>query len=496
MTPLVDQKDRDLIRNALDQSMIVEAAAGTGKTTELVNRIVNVIAEGRAGIHEIVAVTFTEKSAGELKLRLRSRLEEESEAARSDDQRCNLRNAAARLEESHISTIHGFCADLLRARPVEACVDPRFESLDEAAARRLYDEAFERWLEEKLENPPEGIRRALRRRSRDDDPTARLRAAGWELAGWQDYPAPWRRDPFPREAEINALVERLHRFAELTRSPAKSNDGFYEDTRKARRLSDDIRLIEKVRERDYDGLEAEFVSFVSYVDEEGRKFRKPRSGFGAEYAEGLRREQVLAAHLEFLAAVERFAKLADADLAALLHHELNDSIERYNRLKARAGRLDFLDLLLRARDLIRDCRPVREEFQRRFKRIFIDEFQDTDPLQVEILLLLAGSDPEVSNWRDVKPERGKLFIVGDPKQAIYRFRRADLGIYQRVKELLAGRGATHVNLTTSFRSVPSIQNAINAAFEALMTGDRTTLQAGYVPLSPSREEDGGQPTVV
>jgi len=496
MPRLVDQKARDLIRNDLDQSLIVEAAAGTGKTTELVNRIVNVIAEGGAAIPEIVAVTFTEKAAGELKLRLRSRLEEESEASRSEDQRRNLRDAAARLEEAHISTIHGFCADLLRERPVEARVDPRFESLDDAAARRLYDEAFDRWLEAKLENPPEAVRRALRRRSRDDDPVTRLRAAGWELADWRDYPEPWRRDPFAREAEIDALVERLHHFAELSGTPAKSSDGLYEDTRKARRLSEDVRLIEKVRERDYDGLEAEFVSFVSTFDEEGRKFRKPRSGYGAEYAKGLRREQVLAAHQEFLSAVERFTAAADADLAALLHPELKESIEGYNQLKARAGRLDFLDLLLSARDLIRDCRPVRAEFQRRFKRIFIDEFQDTDPLQVEILLLLAGSDPEVSNWHEARPEPGKLFIVGDPKQAIYRFRRADLGIYQRVKDLLGGNGATHVNLSTSFRSVPSIQNAINAAFEPLMTGDRETLQAGYVPLSPCRKEDSGQPTVV
>jgi ATP-dependent exoDNAse (exonuclease V) beta subunit len=494
MKRLADSKARQLIKTALDRSMIVEAAAGTGKTTELVNRMVNVIAGGRARIEEIVAVTFTDKAAGELKLRLRSRLEEERQAARSAARRENLERAAAGLEEAHISTIHGFCADLLRERPVEAQVDPRFESLDDTAAQRLYDEAFDLWLQETLDDPPAGVRRALRRPAWED-PTSRLRAAGWELVQWQDYTAGWRRDPFARESEIDALVERLHQFAELTGSPARTNDGFYEDTRKARRMLDDLRLIEKVRERDYDGLEADFVSYISSYDDEVKKFRKPRAGYGADYKKGVSRAQVQEAHQQFLDAVEAFARSADADLAALLHSELRASIERYQTLKVHAGRLDFLDLLLRARNLIRECRPVRAEFQRRFRCIFIDEFQDTDPLQVEILLLLAASDDSVSNWREVTPEPGKLFIVGDPKQGIYRFRRADLGIYQQVKDLLAARGALCLNLTTSFRAVPSIQNAVNAAFAPLMTGDPATLQAAYVPLSPHREENGDQPTV-
>ncbi|HEV2379130.1 MAG TPA: UvrD-helicase domain-containing protein [Terriglobia bacterium] len=495
MIPASDQAARDQIRNSLGVTMLVEAAAGTGKTTELINRIVNVIAEGRARIHEIVAVTFTEKAAGELKLRLRSRLEDQRQRVQGEDQQANLRDATARLEEAHINTIHGFCADLLRERPVEAGVDPRFECLDDVSSRRLYDEAFGLWLEEKLENLPEGMRRALRRPTWDD-PTARLRAAGWELVQWQDYKKPWRRDPFAREGEIDSLVAKLHDFAELTKSPLKKNDGLYEDTRKARRLSDDISQTEKVRERDYDGLEADFVSFVSYLDEEGKKFREPRIGFGSDYAKGLPRERILATHGEFAAAAQRFAKLADADLAALLHAELRESIDRYNQLKARSGRLDFLDLLLRTRDMVRDCPPVREEFQQRFKCIFIDEFQDTDPLQVEILLLLSASDPSVSEWREVTPGAGRLFAVGDPKQGVYRFRRADLGIYREVKDLLARQGAMCVYLTTSFRSVPSIQNAVNAAFAPVMTGDSKTLQADYVPLSPCRQENLDQPTVV
>ncbi len=140
---------------------------------------------------------------------------------------------------------------------------------------------------------------------------------------------------------------------------------------------------------------------------------------------------------------------------------------------------------------------LRRGFQERFTHIFVDEFQDTDPLQAEILLLLASTDPEDTDWRAVVPLPGRLFIVGDPKQSIYRFRRADVGIYRDVCARLERAGAKRVKLTTSFRSVPGIQACVNAAFAPVMTGDAITLQADYVPLSPvTIASSRGQPAVV
>ena len=195
-------------------------------------------------------------------------------------------------------------------------------------------------------------------------------------------------------------------------------------------MSREIRAVEEVRARDYDVLEGKLVDLLNW------KFEKPRSGFGKNYGDGVARATVQAAHRELCDALRNFARAADADLAALLRAELRGVVERYERLKERSGRLDFVDLLLRARDLIRDSDTVRADFQGRFTHIFVDEFQDTDPLQAEILLLLAASDPAVRAWRDVTPAPGKLFLVGDPKQSIYRFRRADVGVYLEVKELL------------------------------------------------------------
>jgi ATP-dependent helicase/nuclease subunit A len=490
--PLVDRAERKRIRTSLDETLVVEAAAGTGKTSELVARLVNVLAEGRGTVQTIAALTFTEKAAGELKLRLRAGLEDERERApEGDARRARLEEAIAHLEEARVSTIHGFCNDLLHERPVEARVDPAFEVLAEPDAEALYRRAFDAWLGEKLEDPPEGLRRALRRRSFDGDPVDRLRRAGWQLVGWRDFRAAWGRRPFDRAAAIETLVARVHGLAAQLATCASTADTLYADLWPLRRLSEDVRTRERVGPRDHDRLEASLIDLFGE-----RTFKSPHRGHPRNYRVGVTRDEILAAHADLLAALEAFACEADADLASLVQQDLFEAVDRYEELKTRAASLDFVDLLLRARDLVRDRHQVRADLQRRLTHIFVDEFQDTDPLQAEIVLLLAAADPAVDRWEDVTPAPGKLFIVGDPKQSIYRFRRADVGTYQAVKELLVTRGAACIYLTTSFRATPSIQRLVNAAFAPAMTDDRAALQAAYVPLARHRDDLPGQPGIV
>jgi ATP-dependent helicase/nuclease subunit A len=487
-----DAAERERIRTSLDETLVVEAAAGTGKTSELVARLVNVLAEGRGTVQSVAALTFTEKAAGELKLRLRAGLEVERElAAPGSERRARLEDAIAHLEEARVSTIHGFCNDLLHERPVEARVDPGFEVLPEAEAETLYRRAFDGWLAEALEAPPEGLQRALRRRSFDGDPVDRLRRAGWQLAGWRDFRAAWQRRPFDRATAIETLVARLHALAARLATCATTTDTLFADLWPLRRLSDDVRTRERVGPRDQDGLEAALVDLLRE-----RNFTRPRQGNPRNYRGEVTRDDVLAAHAELLRGLQDFAREADADLAALVQPALLQTVDRYEALKMGAASLDFVDLLLRARDLVRDRAEVRADLQARLTHIFVDEFQDTDPLQAEIVLLLSAADPSIARWQDVRPAPGKLFVVGDPKQSIYRFRRADVGTYQAVKELLVGGGAACIYLTTSFRAVPWIQNLVNAAFAPVMTDDRAALQAGYVPLAPHREELAGQPAIV
>jgi ATP-dependent helicase/nuclease subunit A len=487
---LVDAAERERIRTSLDETLIVEAAAGTGKTSELVARLVNVLAEGRGTVQTIAALTFTEKAAGELKLRLRAGLEDERTRAQGE-RRARLEDAIAHLEEARVSTIHGFCNDVLHERPVQARVDPRFEVLAEHEAEALYRRAFDSWLTERLEAPPVGLQRALRRRAFDGDPIERLRNAGWQLAGWRDFRVPWQRRAFDREAAIDTLVARVHGLHARLTTCSRTSDTLYADLWPVRQLSQDTLTRERVAPRDHDGLEAALVDLLRQ-----RTFKSPRRGDARNYRGTVTRDEVLAAHEQLLAGLQAFARDADADLAALIQPALFETVDRYEQLKERAAALDFVDLLLRARDLVRDCAPVRADLQRRLTHIFVDEFQDTDPLQAEIVLLLAASNPTVSRWQDITPAPGKLFLVGDPKQSIYRFRRADVGTYQAVKELLVQRGAACVYLTTSFRATPSIQNLVNAAFAPVMTDDREALQAGYVPLARHRDDVAGQPGVV
>lgn len=483
-----DAEARHRIQTSLDESLIVEASAGTGKTTELVRRIVAVLEAGSTKIDRIVAVTFTNKAAGELKLRLREELDKARRSAPV------LEDALKRLEEASIGTIHSFCAQILRERPVEARVDPAFEELNEHASDRLYQRAFRAWLERRLGQSSPGLRRAFARMAwrdswDDTPPVEQLQWAGRKLIEWRDYPAPWSRDVFARSEEIDTIATMARELATMSAHPRRVTDNLYKNTAPVRALAGRIERAENAGPRDYDSLESLLLKL-------GRDLRRDlKKGSGA-YGEGIAREELLAKRDELLRWIEDFRRRADADLAALLRDEMSDLVDEYEARKQRSGKLDFVDLLLKVRDLIRDQPAVRHYLQERFTHLFIDEFQDTDPLQAEILLLLSAADPDESDWQRVSPTPGKLFLVGDPKQSIYKFRRADMVLYRHIRDGLVERGVGRVSLTRSFRAVPNIQQLVNSAFETEMTGDAESGQADWAPLEEDRPEPEGRPSVI
>ena len=487
-----DQHVRDRIRTDLDTTLVVEAAAGTGKTTALVNRIIAAVASGRARLGQIVAVTFTEKAAGELKLRLRAEIERaRQDPALDGSARERLSRALPQLEEARIGTIHSFCADLIRERPVEARVDPMFEVAAEDKAEEIFELAFERWFQRTLANPGEGMRRLLRRRDLavGDGPRPIARAAAGQLREWRDFDAPWTRWPFERNREIDELVAEIEHLGRLARQGEPDDYLAQALDNIARPVAEATRL-EPLRGRDYDALEQVLIGLL-------RGNTNPRfgwRGYGERFGEHQREEVTKRRE----ALHERLARLrmnAGANLAPLLRDEIWPVVGEYEELKRRAGVLDFLDLLLLARNLVRDNPVVRRELQERFTHIFVDEFQDTDPLQAEILFLLSADDPGESDWKRVRPVAGKLFIVGDPKQSIYRFRRADVSLYQSIKRRLAAAGASIENLAVSFRAVPELQEMVNAAFAPLMAEESDT-QPAYVALKPFRDGVDSQPSAV
>ena len=489
--PLADGEARRRIREDLDTTFVVEAAAGTGKTTELVARIVALLASGRARLDEIVAVTFTEKAAGEMKLRLRAGIERSRTADdASDEQRANLDRSLAMLEAARIGTIHSLCSDLLHEHPLEAEVDPMFEVGAEDETERLFDQAFDRWFQRALGSPPEGVRRMLRRRPRGRDrqtPREVMRDAAYRLVDRRDFDGLWRRDPWDRTEALSATLDALRAAASVAAPKnAPEKDFIGRNLQKIARFLEELDRREAVRGRDEDGLEAELRDVQRWSE-----WRWRGGGFNCLVS----RNEAIALRDDAKRMVDMFLDQASADLAACLFAEFQPLLEEYKQLKKRAGRLDFLDLLLATRDLIRKNAGVRRQLCERFSHLFIDEFQDTDPLQAEILLLLAADDPDVSRREDVRPRPGKLFVVGDPKQSIYRFRRADVAFYGEVKRQLVESGAEVLYLSTSFRSAPSIQEAVNAAFSPLMRGDSTS-QARYVKLEPYRDDPKDRPTIV
>lgn len=455
-----DEEARQRIRTSLDETLIVEAAAGTGKTSVLVARIAQALESGRAEVGRIVAVTFTHKAAGELKLRLRDELDKRIAEAEGEA-RERLGDALAHLEEAIVGTIHSFCAQILRERPVEASVDPVFEELNELQASRLQERAFREWFETSLNMESPALRRALSRIAADRSLSIdSLRFALRSLVEWRDHPAPWARPAWDRNAAVDAAAAKV-----LETAPRISAAKYPE----VRALAQWIERFETVRPRDYDLLEARL------------------SGLRHD----LRRKKGLD-ELNFL--LERFRRDSAADLVPALREEMLPILERYRQLKRANGKLDFLDLLILARDMVRSHREVREYLQRRFTHLFVDEFQDTDPLQAELLLLLAADDPGETDWRRAQPVPGKLFVVGDPKQSIYKFRRADVVLYEEIKRNLEERGARVVHLTRNFRASAPIQEFVNRAFAPVMTGESG--QARYVPLREGAEPASDRPSLV
>ncbi|HEX9991708.1 MAG TPA: UvrD-helicase domain-containing protein, partial [Acidimicrobiales bacterium] len=483
---MTDEAARRRIAEDLDATLFVEAGAGTGKTTALVARVVRLVATGRVtDLGRLAAITFTEAAAAELRERVRAGLED---AAADDtlpaDERARCAAGAATVDDAAVTTLHGFAARILADHPLEAGVPPGFEIVDEVEERVEVEERWQAFVGELLADPahePALLRAFALRLS-----PAHLRAvaeafhASWDRLVDVDLAVvpPPAVDPGPVLAALDLACEHVGRH------PA--------DDRLARYLEDEVAPFRaRLAAAAADGDEVDVLRAL-----DGARLRPGNRGSAAVW--GGDKPAVTQAVEE--AERHRVAVLHAARQAALtaLLPPLRRFVLDLAGERRAAGRLAFHDLLVLARDLLRRSVPVRVEESRRWDRLLLDEFQDTDPLQIEIAALLALDDPAADPappWDRARLVPGKLFLVGDPKQSIYRFRRADIALYDRAAIRFNGG---LVRLSRNFRTVPSVLAWVNRAFGSIIGEGEPGAQPAYVDLEPSREEvlDGeGGPAV-
>jgi ATP-dependent helicase/nuclease subunit A len=492
---LADTSDRERAVGTFDHNLVVTAGAGTGKTTLLVDRLVHLLLRNPEPlkITEIVALTFTNKAANEMKLRLRQRLQSYL-AVRLDREPTNdaeakvdreieslieryqlskgeldarVHDALRNLERSEIGTIHSFAATLLRLYPLEAGVNPQFKEDDGKQFERIFDEQWDLWLDQELAlsgSQGEEWRKVLRKLMLDEI-KALSKSLCFETVELQ------RAKPNSSGDEALAFLQPWLRNLE---SRAIGLLKFHTENRQNEKL-----------------VRAALTVIREFLQRRGSSENAPSEARSLVAEKTINKDlqgwsEVDAIEAQELVRAARGLVQVDPLLTRQLWELLAPFIEKFREFFVREGFVSFDGLLMRARNLVRDRPHVRAELKRQFRAILIDEFQDTDPIQYEILLYLAEqANHSAKQWRDVRLTPGKIFVVGDPKQSIYAFRRADIEAYLEVVEkLIKAQDGIECRLTANFRSHATILDVVNGIFECLIQ-PQAGVQPPYIAIHPA-----------
>ena len=472
--PPQDHRIRDLIRDAHDQTLFIQAGAGTGKTTALVMRVVEMVATGvleqMAGL---AAITFTENAAAELRTRIREGLEQAAHGefekrTYTPDQQDRCRAALGTLDEAAISTLHGFAARILSEVPIEAGLPPGFSVSDAITAQLDTARAWRQFLDDLLDDPEvqhhvvAGLTLGL--------DLGRLRELAESFASnWdQLLRRPFTAQPLPPINPGPILTSLREALGALDDAPP--DDGLTDYLRET--VTPLLAELNALDDR-FDILEA--LSRLT--------LHKKYPGDAQIWNKHGGKQRLVDALLEARAAQQEVLTNIGTAVTETLCARVQDFVLTQAERRRLEGRLKFHDLLVLTRDVLREDAQVRRRMHDRFTALMVDEFQDTDPLQVEIVHLIAGDCGErpPQTWEKITIAPGRLFFVGDPKQSIYRFRRADVTLYERVGEL---HRAEHDGLKVNFRSVRGVVQPVNELFGKLMLDQPG--QVSYAELTPHR----------
>ncbi|MGB9628348.1 MAG: UvrD-helicase domain-containing protein, partial [Thermodesulfobacteriota bacterium] len=478
-TKLTDQEQRERALSDLSQCYIVEASAGTGKTTLLVTRIINLIREGEAGLGEIVAITFTEKAASELKVKLRQGLEKALTNETDSGKYRRISDAIFDLERMQVTTIHSFCGSLLRERPVEAGLDPNFEVADELMASLVQAEVWEDWFEKQMDGDDPVLRRAILIGIKPEQIRKMSKSMLENRDVLKSLPSPQAPEALEKAIGqfVNVFKKEMGSLNQLKQYCINPEDQAFQAIEE---LEESLRILESTLDKD----EKERFIFkeisMGSLKKKGNKTNwKPNHQLNKVRSH-------LSSILENLAEIR--TQIADSVLTNLAGR-LTHYIEVYEQAKQERNLLDFHDLLIFTRRMLQRHPEVRRYFRSRYKFLLVDEFQDTDPLQAEIVFFLSEKEKKTPalKWSDVEVSPKRLFLVGDPKQSIYRFRRADIEMYEEAKVRM-GQDRL-LTISQNFRCAPSLIQVVNKIFSDLIQPpEEGQYQPGYVPLYFGRKK--------
>ncbi len=504
--PLPDFADRQRIgpwaedalpaldRFEADTNFVVRAAAGSGKTTALVARMVALVRRGVMP-EEMAAITFTRKAAGEMQQRffreLRRTRSELRQWPERGAERSRVQTALDQIQRGYIGTIHAFCTRLLREQAIEIGVPPEFAAgLEDRDERQLREQVWQDYLAEQWEAHPERIEH-LGEIGIDVDDLADAFGALCQHPELEPYTDGPETIPSLEEATDRALAFVQEWSAHLPDPPPDD-----QDPGPTARALHQAQLFRQHRRLDAPADRAAFLElFEDLTKDDTRTSTDTKVRGRVQYKGAYWADKAAADRLdnevlpEF---VPTGIEPALAEWRAYGHRRLTafarPAVQRYATRRRRDGQLTFQDLLVLTRDLLRDHPDVRRAVQERYPRLLVDEFQDTDPIQAEILFYLTGDDPTETTWTACTPRPGSLFIVGDDKQSIYGFRRADMRVFNEVEALIADQEhGEAVQLASNFRSLAPICDWCDAAFERLFEpGVEEGIQAEYVPFEPTK----------
>ena len=471
---LVDQEARRIIREDTHRTLFVEAGAGSGKTRSLIERVQQLTLWDGIPMGEIAAVTFTERAGAELRDRLRARLESAAGFGTDEVRRARAEAALDELDTAAIGTLHSFARRILSEHPIEAGIPPLVEVLDEVGSSVAFEGRWSQLRTELLDSPEmaptlemafavgiglDHVRSLITKLNSD-----------WDLVA--EHVVSPGAPPAPQMPHVATVLAEARSLAAAAKQCTKPDDRFLDRLLGLSAWADQLESV------DGDPI-AQLGVLRTAADLSWSYGQKPNWSGRLEAL----KDECKAWQQGVL---ELVSQVVESTLRSIVRwcgvRVLQSAQER------RAdGRLEFHDLLVLARNLLRDNAEVRATLQQRYRRLLLDEFQDTDPIQIEIAVRIAGgADATQADWEDVAVPPGSLFVVGDPKQSIYRFRRADIAMYLRAQRVLGGE----VALTTNFRTVAPILDWVNAVFGKLIE-PHEDMQPDYQPLDHAR----GIPTV-